>query len=180
MTDNELIQLFVPIINAGLIDRGFTGIKIIQANQPTQQGVNDGPSIYFYKLMDHGYGFLGRKTEYDTVNMLGVHTEAQYYETTFQCSALAIQDPANLMSKTASDILKAASLVLQSDNTITTLNNSQVGILRITEIRNLYFKDDRGQFEAIPSFDFTLVHQDVFVSVSPVIDTIEVNTYKVV
>lgn len=179
MKDNELIQLFSPIILSGLIERGFTNVGLVQADQPTQQGAVTTPTVYFFKLMDKELGFIGRNTEFDTVNQLAVHTESQYYETTFQCNALVIQNPLDINGFTASDIVKAVSKVLQSDNALATLNSSGVGVLRISEIRNIYFKDDRGQFEASPSFDFILVHQDKFVSTVPIVDTIEINTYEI-
>ena len=50
MRDNELIQLFVPIIDTGLIDRGFVGVETIASYQPTQQGAPSAPTVFFYKL----------------------------------------------------------------------------------------------------------------------------------
>ena len=95
MTDNQLIQLFLPIINAGLTADGFTGVQVKQANQPTQQGINTAPTVYFYKVNGKRYGFLGRWDAWNTNTSTMVHNENQYMESTFQISALVLQSPAS-------------------------------------------------------------------------------------
>lgn len=170
MQDNALIRLFLPIINAGLIADGYTGVNVLQANQPTQQGVPIAPSVYFTKIGDHRYGFLHRDDTWDDINSRMVHTEIQQYETTFQVSALVLQNPRVTNKYTASDLVNEVAAILQSDNTVTTLMESNVGILRVQEIRNPFFVDDMDNFEASPSFDFTLTHLQTRVSVDPVIE----------
>lgn len=169
MTDNQFIQLFLPIINAGLIADGFTGVSVKQANQPTQQGINLNPTVYFYKVANKRYGFLGRKDKWDTVMTRMNHTEAQYFETTFQVSALVRQFPITPDQYTASDLINEVASIMQSDNTRDILNQSNVGILRITDVRNPYFIDDRDLFEASPSFDFVLISQTFRTTIDPII-----------
>lgn len=171
MTDNQLIQLFLPIIQAGLIADGFTNVQAKQANQPTQQGANTGPTVYFFKLNNKRYGFLGRWSKWDTITSKMVHTESQYYECTFQVSSLVRQSPYTPNQYTASDLVNEVASIMQSDNTRTILNNSGVGILRVTDVLNPYFVDDKDQFEASPSFDFTLTYQQSRVTTDPVIQS---------
>jgi hypothetical protein len=159
MTDNQMIQLFLPIIQAGLLADGFTNVTVKQSNQPTQQGVNSNPVVYFFKVASKRYGYLGRYAKWDSVNNVMVHTETQYYETTFQVSALVRQFPTTPNQYTASDLINEVASIMQSDNTLGILNDSGVGILRVQELVNPYFVDDRDNFEASPSFDFTLVSQ---------------------
>ena len=179
MTDNDLIRLFLPIINAGLAADGFTGVVAKQANQPTQQGINTGPTVYFYKLGDHRYGFLGRFDEWDTLNSIMVHTETQYYESTFQVSALALQNVHNPNGYTASDLVNEVASILQSDYARDRLMLSNVGILRVQDIVNPYFLDDRDQFEASPSFDFVLTYKQTRVSTDPVLESVELNINRI-
>jgi hypothetical protein len=170
MTDNQLIQLFFPIIQTGLVTNGFPNVIVKQANQPTQQGVNTGPTVYFFKVSSKRYGFLGRKDRWDSDAETMIHTESQYYETTFQVSALVQQNPKTPNQYTASDLVNEVASILQSDNTIDTFNESGIGILRVTDLVNPYFVDDRDQFEASPSFDFVLISQASRVSIDPVIE----------
>jgi len=179
MMDNDLIRLFLPIINNGLIADGFTGVTVKQGNQPTQQGVSSLPTVYFYKLFDKRYGFLKRDDEWDMINEVMVHTEIQQYETTFQISTLVIQRPTTPYQYTASDLVNEVAAIMQSDTARETLLQSDVGILRVSEIRNPYFTDDRDQYEASPSFDFTVTHKQIRVSTSPVVESLELDIYPI-
>jgi hypothetical protein len=178
MTDNQLIEIFLPIINAGLIADGFTGVQVKQLNQPTQQGINTAPTVYFSKVGDHRYGFLRRSDQWDSKDEEMTHTEEQFYETTFQIMALVLQDPANI-SYTASDLANEVAAIMQSDTTVDTLGASNVGILRVTDIINPFEKDDRDQFEAFPSFDFTLTHSQIRTSTVPIVNPITTAIYPI-
>ena len=170
MTDNQLIQLFLPIINAGLIADGFKDVIVRQSYQPTQQSATIAPGVYFFKIGNRRYGFLGRYDKWDSTHGVNVHKEVQYYETTFQINALVLQSPV-MIAYTASDLVNEVASIMQSDSTLNTLMASNVGILRVTDVQNPYFVDDRDQFEASPSFDFTLTYRQDRVSTSPVIQS---------
>lgn len=171
--DNEIIQIFLPIIQTGLINDGFTGVTVKQANQPTQQGIPATPTVYFFKVSNKRFGFLGRFDEW--MNPTMVHHEKQYMEITFQVMALVLQYPITPNQYTASDLVNEVASIMQSDNTVTILNNNEIGILRVQEVSNPYFVDDRDQFEASPTFDFTLVYQDDRSSTVPIIDEYDYN-----
>lgn len=179
MTDNDLFRLFLPIINAGLITDGYPGVTVKQANQPTQQGINTNPAVYIYKLGDKRYGFLMRRDEWDEESETMVHTETQQYETSFRVSALVLQKPQFPGRYTASDLVNEVSSIMQSDSTTKTLIESNVGILRIQPIDNPYFGDDRDQFEASPTFDFTLTYAQTRVSTNPVISSYDYGIKRV-
>ena len=172
-TDNQIIQIFLPIIQNGLITDGFTGVTVKQSNQPTQQGVPVTPCVFFFKVSNKRFGFLGRYDKW-VINELK-HHEVQYMEITFQISALVLQYPITPNQYTASDLVNEVASIIQSDNTRVILNNNEIGILRVTDISNPYFVDDRDQFEASPSFDFTLVYKDDRVSTSAIISEYDAN-----
>jgi hypothetical protein len=179
MLDNQLIQVFLPIIQAGLVADGFSGISTIAANQPTQQGVPTTPTVTFYKVNDHRYGYLRRYDVWDQVTQNMVHTEEQAYETTFQVGALVLQSPTTPNQYTASDLVNEVAAIMQSDNTLNILYNNGIAILRITEVSNGYFTDDMDNFEASPSFDFTLTHTQTRVSTGNAIDHVEYDIFRV-
>jgi E217 gateway protein gp29 len=159
--DNDLIKAFLPLINSGLIARGFADVVVRQSYQPTQQGADTGPAVYFFKVSDHRYGFPRRDSDWNIINSQMVHTETEIYETTFQISALITQDPSDTNSITASDLVNTVAAIMQSDSTVDSLNAQNIGILRVTAIRNPIFLDDRDRNEASPSFDFTLTHKQI-------------------
>jgi len=177
MLDNALITLIIQALTAGETAAGIPGTPIAQAFQPTQQGVNTEPTAYIHKLFDHRYGFLQRTDVWTNPNM--VHTENQKYETTFQLSALATQNPASPTQYTASDICNLCAAILQSDQARVTFGAQGVGIERVTDVRNPYFDDDRGQFEASPSFDFVLTHNQIITTEIPILQPTEVNIYEI-
>lgn len=177
MLDNQLIQVFLPIIDAGLIADGFSNVDVIAANQPTQQGIPTGPTVYFFKIGDKRYGYLDRSDTWDGVNM--IHTEIQYYETTFQFSSLVIQDPTTPNQYTASDLVNEVAAIMQSDATRQTLYNNNIAILRIQSVSNGYFTDDRDTFEASPIFEIVFVHTQDRVSMGNPVSDVELGIYRV-
>lgn len=180
LTDNDLIRMFLPIINAGLIADGFTGVTVMQSNQPTQQGTPTAPTVFFFKVGNKRYGFPWWGDMWDPVHSVEVHTEIQYWETTFQISALTLQRPYNTYSYTASDLVNEVCWIMQCADTVEKLIAQGVGVLRVSEIRNPYFTDDMDNFEASPSFDFVLTYTNTRVNNVPVINLpIAIDTYPI-
>ncbi len=175
MLDNPLIILLLSTINAQLAAAGIADTPIVQADQPTQQGVFTSPAGYLHKLGDVRRGSPQRSDIWDPMAETEVHTESQVYETTFQISTLAIQTPGNLTQKTASDIANALAYILQSETTIETLNAQGVGMLKISDVRNPYFKDDRDRFEASPNLDFTVCHNQTIITTAPIATDVNFN-----
>ena len=179
MKDNDLIRVFLPIIQNALIEQGYTNVQVKQSNQPTLQGANTAPTVYFYKLSDKRYGFLYRKDEYDEIEEVMRHTEEQWYETSFQLQAWVRQRPITPNQYTASDLVNEVAAILQSDSTLSQLAANDIGILRIMDIRNPYYTDDRDEFEASPSFDFILTHRQTRITEIPVVDSDILNIKRV-
>lgn len=195
MRDNQLIALLISQLNAGFSALGLT-VSVKQSYQPTRQGANVGPTVYISKLYDERMGTVGVSETWIGANLatedgdaittedgtgVGVeygagfmqHTETQQYVTYFQASALAMQDPSDVNSLTASDITNYAASIAQSMAFIAALEAQGVGVLKIGQVRNPYFDDDRQRFEASPSFDFGLTHKQIIISTVPVISTTE-------
>ncbi len=179
MTDNQLFALIINQINLMKSAAGIPDVIIKQNFQPTQQGANTKPTAYLHKIGDNRYGFPGWSEVWDAESETMIHGDAQQYQTTFQVSALAIQDPAVPSNFTAADILNRIAYILQSQPTVATFEAQGVGILRVTDIRNPYFKDDKDRYEASPSFDFVLTHKQIILSTSPIITKTELNILEI-
>ena len=174
MFDNPLITLLISTIIAGEPVAGIPNTPLAQAFQPTQQGVNTGPTAYLYKIYDVALGSPQRSDVWNQTSETIVHTETQEYETTFQISALSTQDPNNQNQLTASDILNLIRSILQSTSTIAALAAQGVGMLRVHDIRNTPFVDDRGRNEYSPSLDFTVQHKQIITSTAPIVSEVEI------
>jgi hypothetical protein len=179
MTDNDLIRLFLPIIQAGLVADGFLDVLTQANNQPTQQGIPTAPTLYFSKINDRRYGWLERDSKWNANTELMGHTEDQWHETMFQVSALVLQNPLITTGYSAANLVNEAASILNSDSARVTLLAAGVGIYRIVDIRNPWFVDDRDQFEASPSFDFTLTHLQTRASIVPIVTSYDVVVNRV-
>lgn len=178
MTDSQLIKLFLPIIQQGLIDGGFNDVMLIQNFQPTIQGIYNQPTVFYQKVSSRLYGYMGRKDQWVTDQM--VHTESQWMESIWRVGALVSLNPSKPDQYTASDLVQEVAYILQSNNTVVTLLNSGVNILRITDILNPYFLNDKDQYYAFPNFNFTLTYEVIRESESPVVTyPIELEMYRV-
>lgn len=159
MLDNALIDLFATQLEAASAQAGWNYV-VLQKNQPTQEGIPTAPTIFFEKLFDHMYGWPEVSyDQYDPATNTFVQTEKQWAETTFQVSAMVIQDPSNLSLPTPADVVNYVKLFINSRRTIATLKPQGVSVLRCSELRNPYFRDERHIFEANANFDVILQHQ---------------------
>jgi hypothetical protein len=179
MFDNQLIKIFYPIIKQGFVDFGLGSVIVRQAYQPTQQGTESDPAVHFFKISDKRYGSPYKYSFHNFLENQQHQIYRQLYETTFQISALSAQNPKDMNSLTASDLVNITSEILQLDSTIKELKSNNVGILRISDIRNPIFVDDRDQFEESPSFDFTLRHFQDRDSIIDFVTEIDGNIYNI-
>ena len=176
-TDNVLIAQIISILNNGfaaLSTQVPTAPIVQQSYQPTQQGANSLPTIYLYKIGDNRLGNPYRESVWDTVNLVENYTELQQYETTFQLSAWVTQTPSST-GLTASDYINYAAYIMQSLGTVSTLESNGFGIYRIGQIRNQSFSNDFDRFQFAPSFDFTVTHQQIISTTTPIISETIVN-----
>lgn len=243
MLDNALFTLINQLLQAGLANIGQGAIATQQSNQPTFEGANTIPTLYFFKIgpdkcigspsrtnvqgvgqasftgsisgsvltvesvvsgalgvnqaiagvgitqtiiitgLGTGSGGVGTYNlnqapppvalEAMTSTGTAVYTEIQQYASLFQMTALATQDPANPNQLTASDIANFGRYVMQSAQTIQALEAQGVGVLRVDQVRNPYFSDDRERYEASPSFDFTLTHKQIVITSIPIVTEVE-------
>lgn len=178
MLDNELISLLISIINAGLTLRSVSGVKTFQAYQPTQQGIIETQTVLISKLADYRRGSPERIDLWDSINNVMIHTELQVYETHYQIGSLYPQNP-KINTLTASDLLNTVAQILQSNDCIDQLFSNDVQILRITDVRNPYFKDDRDLFEMSPSMDIALTHKQIFSNNGTFISLINSGIYRI-
>lgn len=169
MTDNELIIILAEKIEAAVAQAGWSYV-VIQKNGPEQQGIPSNPAVFFEKIFDHRYGHPIVKQTYQSIPNNFAENNKQIYETTFQISALVIQDPSDILKPTASDVANQICMYLQSRTIISELRAQGVSMLRVTEVRNPYFVDDKDRFEGHPTFDFVVYSQrDITLTVPSVI-----------
>lgn len=183
MTDAQLFTLIMAGMLAAASVRAGVPVDVKQNYQPTQQGAQTVPTLYVHKLFDKRVGHVQRKDVWDPdadpPNGAYRHIEAQWYETTFQVTALAAGNPLVPDQPSASDLVNVGADIMQSDAMMARLRAANVGVLRVGEITNPQFVDDRDRFEASPSFDFVLTHKREYIDGVPVVSLVEFNFARV-
>lgn len=180
MTDNDIIALVIRVLRTGLDSKDLQAVRIKQKYQPRDIGIPTGPVIYLHKISADRYGFPGRKDVYNETNGNFDHTESIWRTPVYQVDALSPNtNPADLTIPTPSDIVETAADILQLSSTRDTLLADGVGIQRIITIRQNYFTDDRGRYEAAPSFDFTLSYRRQWTTTAPPVDSYILNAESV-
>jgi hypothetical protein len=180
-TEDAIYTLVIATITAGLAARSVSGVHVQKAYQPRTVGAPTGGSILLSNGIQHRYGFLGRADKWTTSPDQMTHTETQTMEFTIQVNAMVVAPPppAALPATKAGDLVELAARILASDAGVAQLRAGGLGIERIPDIRKPYFSDDMNQFEASPSFDFTLSYSDVEVTTGPIISETELDVLQV-
>jgi len=175
MNDVQLQILVTAVLKDGLAARGLPLVGVARAYQPLQQGASYPQGVYFHKLTDKRVGSPRREYAPATLPANMDATEVQQMETTFQVMALVKDET----TYTAGDLVKTCAAIMQGDAGQAQLWAQRVGILRVTDLRNPFFTDDFGQFEASPSFDFVLTHKDAYASIAPAVEIITSGFHRV-
>ena len=168
MQDNDLIKVIIAELKAQLSAFSLSDVKIKQSYQPTQQSVSNQRRIFMHKVANpqvgSGFKYVGDK-----------RTQQYLKRASFQFDALAQQDPSDIDSLTASDILTTAADLLQSYDAVRNLRNNGVNIERVTDVRPSYFINDKDRNESSPSFDLTVTYQHEYEKEIPSINGVNCN-----
>ncbi len=175
-TDSELFTLIREQLVAELSAQGVSA-EVLQSYQPTQEGAALEAALYLHKVSDHRYGFPGTEQVWNAETEVFDVASVQVYESLFQCMAWRPESATS--TATASDLANLAAGLLQTPWVQQRLIAAGVNILRVTDVRNPYSVNDRDQFMAEPSFDFTLTHRRSIISTTPSASPVESAIYRV-
>ena len=172
MRDNDLFKIIIAELNSLLTGEGLADVKVKQSYQPTQQSVSEERRIFIHKVTNPqvGTGIVYSGTK---------RTQQYLKRASFQFDALAQQDPSDINSLTASDILTAAADLLQSYDAVRNLRNNGVNIERVTDVRPSYFINDKDRNESSPSFDLTVTYQHDYEKEIPSVNGVNSNLHGV-
>jgi hypothetical protein len=177
MLENDLYTLVRSTLLAGLTG-AYAGVIVRPIYQPLTVGTSSTPQITMQNVLPGKRYGAPRRDVVQPGTGVGdmVNQTTQWWETTLQIGATARRDPTAadfLTLPSAVDICKKASDILQGDAGLTALAVQRVRPLRVTNIRNVQFVNESDQYEAMPSFDITLVYPQVIESTTPPVETFE-------
>lgn len=180
MKENELKALMRATLLSGLASSGYASIKVKQSYQPTTQGRENVPTLYYAQILPtQKVGKPWHIQEYDVTTDDIITTQVQNILTTYQIQATAPVSVTDTSLPTPGDIALAATQVIESWPFIAALQAKGAGVCNTTAIRPMQVQNDMDQFEDIPSFDFTLAHQDIIILTGPALQGTELNIQRV-
>lgn len=170
MTDYTRAVTIRTALLAGLVANGSSA-PVIQFDPLTTQGRPSGPAVLFQKVGgDRRYGWVKREDVPDPDEPTQmIHRETQFYESTYQFEAVGppAQPGVTLPTATPSDLVNLTAGIVQSDAFMAALRLAGLAVLRVTQVRNPFMQNDRDQFEAVPSFDLVVTHEQIMLSTTP-------------
>jgi hypothetical protein len=178
MVDYDLIVLIIARINAAQAALGYS-YEVTKAVQPTQQGASTQSTIYYQKLWDIPYGFPMTSYSFNSENQIENEITTQLVESTFQIATFVNEIPGDPTIPTASDVLNSLQRYLSSQTNLRVMQSSGVNMLRIRNVTNQYFDNDRSQYQPMPTLEWTLTHQNSITSPVPFTSTVNATIYNV-
>jgi hypothetical protein len=179
MNDYAIFKFIREYLLAGFALQSLPSIRVLQKNQPIGQGALLADAIYIEKIMATAYGYPEVRDDYNIGTGKFDTTTAFMRAPTFQISGYALQDVNTVSQLTASDITELAANILQTDAAVEAFQAIGIGIERVTGIRELYFSDDKEQFEQVASFDLVLSYTKEFTIETNKLTAVEVDALRV-
>lgn len=190
MTDAELAVILVAQVDSliaaepTLAPLVSQGLSLGRAFQPRAQGVASGPRFFYFVAGSRRVGFPDKRNVYipPTPPETEGHFELrqlQQYEVRYQFMALIPQSPEDQTALSEHDALCALADIMAGERFRLALRAQGVGMLRITDVRNPYFTDDKDRFAADPSFDIVLTYPRQRVEINAPISAYDLNIKRV-
>ena len=104
--------------------------------------------LILHKITGHRYGHPGQTDKFNLDTEVFDHEDIFWRDVRYQVNARAQQDPADMSSMTASDLVDLAADILQLPSTRQALLASGIGIDRILDANPSYEKKRKGQVRA--------------------------------
>lgn len=156
MTDAELGVLITSQLTAALSLAGVTNGVVQRDYQPQAAGPNKAPTLVYHVIADRRYGWPARN--YAQSSQPGIMSQGyrQQHETTIQVTGYS--DETSGATWNAGDLTALAAAWCASDEFRAAVRLKGGGVLRVTDIRRPFIRDERDQNAMAPSFDVTITH----------------------
>jgi hypothetical protein len=179
MTNNEIAAFFRAQMLAMLAEQDHPEVDVTSSFQPNNQGRLDGPVLYFVEIGDVPHGAQRNSQQTDIGTGQTTVTSAQRMRISYQVQGFAPADVTDLTVLRAADVVKLALMLMASPPFIAALKANGMGIEKIPSTKPNFVVNDRAQFEAGPTFEFTISYQRSIIQKSAIIQTAEFATHRV-
>lgn len=168
ITDNQVITILRAILVQGLTDQSLSfPIAVKQAFQTKNANAGNGAVVYIHKHTGAYVGWPGTRDVFNETNDDYDTTTTFQDRVTYRFTAYTLEDAENPAYMSANNILELAARIMQTPQTVSALQLSNISMQRIQAIRQAYFDDDRKLFEQSPTFDIVLSYEQTIASTVP-------------
>lgn len=176
-SENDIWKVVIGLIRMGLAE-SHPDVAVKRVFQSTTQSQGDDPLVTLYRVGSRKVGALGKRDRWDHENGAMVQTETWRMELTIQAGTIVPMsvDPG---SHTGADVLELLSVYLHSDPALKLFRTEGLGILAITDLREIPLKDDTERFSINHNFDFTLAYTQSRARIIPAAETITGLAYRI-
>lgn len=180
ITDDAVIKILADILLAGLAAQNLPfSIAVEQAYQPEDDNADEETTVYIFKRGGAYVGWPGTREVFNETNDNYDTTTTFQDRVIYEFSAFTLEDPLDAAYMSASNILELALRIMQTPQTVATLQLSNISMQRTNEIRQAYFDDDRKLFEQSPTFDIVLSYEQTIASTVPKAFPVELSINRI-
>lgn len=178
MVNNEIAAFFRSQMLAMLAEQGHPEVDVTSSFQPDNQGRISGPVLYFAETLDTPHG--AQKTGTSTDNQgQAIDTSMQRWRISYQVQGFAPVDKTDLTVLRAADVIKIALMLLKSPVFLKALKANGMGLEKIPSTKPNFVVNDRAQYEAGPTFEFTMSYRRSIIQKSAIITTADIAIHRV-
>lgn len=155
-SENYIWRILLDLVRSG-VDADHPGVQVQRVyRQPTQSAAT-GPLVTLFRVNNQRVGALGKTEKWDRDNQVMNQEETWRQELTIQAGAIV---PLSMdeNSFTGGDVMELLAVYLHGDEALKILAKDGLGILKITDIREIPYEDDADQVSVYVTFDFTLAY----------------------
>lgn len=185
MNENAIYEVIMPYIRDKIAGYGVSELNVLQAYQPNITGRLSAPTLSMFNVnyRFHGWGRREYPKGFDPITRTLEKKVIQKMETIIQMNVTAPRLGPGIEAQpiyiTAADIATSIVILMQSSDFVQHLLKHNMKILRITDMRNLRFFDERDNHNSLISFDVTIIHDHVSVVSVPFAEPIDYDIKRV-
>ena len=176
-SENDIWRIVVELVRSG-VAADHPGVQVKRVYQQATQSAGDGPLVTLYRIGNRKVGALGKAEKWQRDEQVMQQTETWRQELTIQAGAIVPQSK-DAPAFTGADVLELLAVFLHGDAALARLAKEGVGILKITDIREIPFRDDADQFSINVNFDFTLTYTQSRIRTIPVFESEEIIIHRI-
>ena len=165
---------FVRVFNEAVaVD--YPAVEVARSFQPTTQGRQSGPALLIHRTRSRRYGAQGTITEIAPDASRAFEHSVWRKEDTIRATFVAPKTAAF----DAQDVLETVAAYLQSEGGIVSLARVGIGLLRVNDIDEVPFENEKGAFEYEAGIDCVFTYTQTKTKEIPVIGRVERSIHRV-